>query len=146
MSSRGKGVRKQKSRKPTHTRRKVVAPSPETVLHRRIYFLNTDRTRFISIGYYPDRNYEPHIEIGGVKCGVILTPYYFTKLVNHLPKLTENLCNKQQYRCNEETFRLRLLDSKRVTIQCNGLLICLTINDINFLLCNSTVLLCQVAR
>jgi hypothetical protein len=148
MSSRGKGIRiqKQKSRKPTRTRREVVAPLPETVLHRRIYFLNTDRTRFISIGYYPDRNYEPHVEIGGVKCGVILTPYYFTTLVNHQPKLTENLCNKQQFKCDEETFCLRLLDNKRVTIQCDGLRICLTINDISFLLCNSTKLLYYVAR
>jgi hypothetical protein len=67
-------------------------------------------------------------------------------LLNHLPKLAEHLCNKQQYRCYEETFRLCLIDGKRVTIQCDGLRICLRINDVNFLLCNSNVLQHQIAR
>jgi hypothetical protein len=109
MTSRGKGIRIQ-SRKParTRTKRVVVAPGPEAVLHRRIYFLNTDRSRFIGIGYYPDRNYEPYVETGGVKCGVILSAYYCTSLVNHLPKLVEHLSNKQPYLCDEETFRIRL--------------------------------------
>jgi hypothetical protein len=73
-------------------------------VHRRIYFLNKDRSRFISIGYYPDRKYEPYVEIGGVKCGVTLSAYYFTSLVNHLPKLAEKLSKNQAYRCDEKTF------------------------------------------
>jgi hypothetical protein len=72
---------------------------------KRNYFLNTERSRFNSVGYYPDKNYGPHVEVGGVKCAVILSPYFFTSLLNHLPKLVENFSNKQQYRCVKETFQ-----------------------------------------
>jgi hypothetical protein len=125
----------------------AMAAPPEAVVHRRIYFLNKDRSRFVSFGYYPDRKYEPYVEIGGVKCGVILSPYYFTSLVNHLPKLAEHLSKNQAYRCDEESFHLRLPNGKRnVTIQCDGLRISIGENDVNFLLSNSTVLLYQVGR
>jgi hypothetical protein len=145
MSSRGKGIRI-RSRKPARAKRVVAAP-PEAGVLRRIYFLNKDRSRFISIGYYPDRNYKPYVEIGGVKCGVILSAYYFTSLVNHLPKLAEHLSKDQAFRCDEETFHLRLLDGKRcVTIQCDGLRISIGENYVNFLLSNSTVLLYQLGR
>jgi hypothetical protein len=146
MSSRGKGIRI-RSRKPARAKRVVaVAAPPEAVVHIRIYFPNKDRSRFISIGYYPDRKYEPYDEIGGVKCGVILSAYYLTSLVNHLPKLAEHLSKNQAHRCDEETFHLRLLDGKRsVTFQCDGLRISIGEN-VNFLLSNSTVLLYQLGR
>jgi hypothetical protein len=86
-----------------------------------------------------------YVEIGGVKCGVILSAYYFTSLVNHLPKVVEHLSNKQPYRCDEETFRIRLQGGKRrVTIQCEGLRISIGVNDVNFLSSNSTILLYQL--
>jgi hypothetical protein len=142
MTSRGKSIRKT-----SRSAKRVVVPTPcEAVLHRRLYFLNSKRSRFISFGYYPNKNYEPYVEIGGAKCGVLLSPYFFTTLINHLPKLVENLNNKQEYRCVEETFRLRLVGEKRVTLKCDGMCICLNINDVNFLLCNSNVLQHQLAR
>jgi hypothetical protein len=145
MTSWGKSIRKS-SRQPTRSRRAVVTTPPDKVLHRRIYFLNSKRSCFISFGFYPDKNYEPYVEVGGAKCGVVLSPYFFTTLVNHLPKLVENFINKEQYRCVEETFRLRLIGGKRVILQCDGLCIYLGINDVNFLLCNSNVLQHQLAR
>ena len=40
------------------------AYDPNRVLLRRI-FIGAEKTRYISIGYYPARNYQPLVEIGG---------------------------------------------------------------------------------
>ena len=40
---------------------------PNRVLLRRVFFLDTDKTRYISVGYYPSRNYQPLVEIGTPK-------------------------------------------------------------------------------
>ena len=37
---------------------------PNRVLLRRVFFLDPDKIRYISVGYYPSRNYEPLVEIG----------------------------------------------------------------------------------
>jgi hypothetical protein len=100
----------------------------------------------VSSVFYPDKNYEPHVEVGGARCGVVLSPYFFTTLVNYLPKLVENFNNMEQYRCVEKTLHLQLIGGKRVILQCDGLCIYLGISDVNFLLCNSNVLQHQLAR
>ena len=41
---------------------------PNLVLLRRVFFLDADETRYISVGYYPARNYQPLVEIGNQRC------------------------------------------------------------------------------
>jgi hypothetical protein len=52
----------------------AVSPAfdPKRVLHRRIFFLNEDKAKYVSIGYYPARNYEPLVEYGSVRNNQII--------------------------------------------------------------------------
>jgi len=40
---------------------------PRRVLLRRVFFLNEDRTKYVSVGFYPTRDYRPQVEFGAVK-------------------------------------------------------------------------------
>ena len=58
---------------------------PNRVLLRRVFFLDPDKTRYISVGYYPSRNYQPLVEIGTPKQHPILTDRHVSTLADHLP-------------------------------------------------------------
>ena len=37
---------------------------PKRVLLRRLFFINEDRTKYVSVGFYPARDYLPQVEFG----------------------------------------------------------------------------------
>ena len=50
---------------------------PNKVLLRRVFFLDPEKTKYISVGFYPARNYQPLVEIGCPKSTtIILTDQY----------------------------------------------------------------------
>jgi hypothetical protein len=58
---------------------------PKRVLLRRVYFLNPEKTKYISVGFYPARNYQPLVEIGSPKSTpIILTDWHVKTLSQHL--------------------------------------------------------------
>jgi len=40
---------------------------PNKVLLGRVFFLDPEKTKYISVGFYPARNYQPMVEIGSPK-------------------------------------------------------------------------------
>ena len=44
---------------------------PKRVLLRRVFFIE-DKTRYVSVGFYPSRNYQPLVEFGGPKLKPII--------------------------------------------------------------------------
>jgi hypothetical protein len=58
---------------------------PKRVLLRRVFFLNPEETKYISVGFYPGRNYQPPVEIGSPKS----TPKILTN--QHVKTLSEHL-------------------------------------------------------
>jgi len=62
-------------------RRRVRAPEPDTCLEaiattlsnpkrallRRVFFVAEDKSKYVSVGYYPARDYQPLAEFGGTK-------------------------------------------------------------------------------
>ena len=42
---------------------------PKRVLLRRLFFINEDRTKYVSVGFYPARDYLPMVEFGFVRGG-----------------------------------------------------------------------------
>ena len=62
------------------------------VLLRRVFFLDPDRTRYISVGYYPSRNYQPLVEIVTPKQHpILLTDHHVTTLAEHLTAQVDSL-------------------------------------------------------
>jgi len=40
---------------------------PSRVLLRRLFILNDDKSRYVSVGFYPAHNYQPLVEFGGTR-------------------------------------------------------------------------------
>lgn len=119
---------------------------PERVLLRRVYFLNKQHSKYISFGFYPNRDNQAHAEIGSSRqCFIVLTPYLFSTLALHLPKLCEHLGKEKPYKCTEMGFQLRTI-GKLVKVKLNKKCIVLKNDEVNYLLTNIIFLQNQLAR
>ena len=59
---------------------------PNKVLLRRVFFLDPEKTKYISVGFYPARNYQPLVEIESPKSTpIVLTDQQVKTLSEHLP-------------------------------------------------------------
>jgi len=59
---------------------------PNKVLLRRVFFLDPKKTKYISVGFYPARNYQLMVEIGCPKSiPIVLTNQHVKTLSEHLP-------------------------------------------------------------
>lgn len=84
--------------------------SPYKVLLRRLFFIDVDRTRYMSVGYYPARDYQPLVEFGASKKNgstvLIIDDRQVAKLAECLPRICESMCANEQCGCSEGSFRL----------------------------------------
>jgi hypothetical protein len=91
-----------------------ISPSfdPNRVLLRRLYFINDDKTKYVSVGFYPALNYQPLVELGssGNK-SLTLTKQHVTTMVQRLPSLCETMCGDEQYSWKNGVFRLTTIGS-----------------------------------
>ena len=66
---------------------------PNRALLRRVFFLDENKTRYVSVPFYPSMGYMPMVEFGGSKIGPIrLTEQQVTALAEHLPPLCDASC------------------------------------------------------
>ena len=80
---------------------------PTSVLLRRVFFLDPDKTRYISIGYYPSRNYQPLVEIGSPKQHPVqLTDHHVSTLADHLAGQVDALWRDEFYTVRDADFAM----------------------------------------
>ena len=73
---------------------------PEKVLLRHLLFLSPEHAKYVSVGFYPDRDYQACVEFGSTRqAPVVLTPSFLATKSVHLPKLCEILCKQEPYSC-----------------------------------------------
>lgn len=94
-----------------------LAFDPKRVLLRRLFFIDEDRTAYVSVGFYPTRDYQPFVEFGSVKKNgstiLILDDRQVTKMAECLPTICESMCDNKQYGCKEGNFRMNTTGSYR---------------------------------
>jgi len=93
-------------RRPTHEQRRdpctyveVVVPAfnPNRVLLRR-FFLNYDKSKYVSVGFYPAQNYQPLVQFGGTRILPLVVPTeYVTILAERLPGFVEAMRRNEQF-------------------------------------------------
>jgi hypothetical protein len=60
------------------------------VLLRRVFFVNTEKSRYVSVGFYPAHDYHIFVEFGGSRIQPItFTEQHVKTLVEHLPELCD---------------------------------------------------------
>ena len=85
------------------------------VLLRRVFFIGPEKTRYISIGYYPARNYQPLVEIGcPEKNPILLNDRHVRFMAEHLPAQCDALCNDVRYSSADEDFKMKSTGTYRV--------------------------------
>jgi hypothetical protein len=95
----------------------AVSPAfdPNRVLLRRVFFIREDKAKYMSVGYYPTKVYQPFVEIGGAKkAPLILNEKDVRTKAEHLPHLCEAMCNDGHYSCKDWDFRMNTTGSYRV--------------------------------
>ena len=80
---------------------------PNRVLLRRVFFLDPDKTRYVSVGYYPPKNYQPLVEIGTSKQHpILLTDHRVATLADHLARQLDALWRDEFYTVNDGDFSI----------------------------------------
>jgi len=75
-----------------------LAFDPNRALLRSVFFLDENRTRYVSVAFYPSMSYMPMVEFGGSKIGPIrLSAQQVMALVEHLPRLCDARCTNAHY-------------------------------------------------
>jgi len=77
---------------------KAVNPifDPKRVLLRRLLFIDEVRTKYVSVGFYPARDYHPFVEFGSIRKNgstiLILHDRQVNQLAEYLPRICESMC------------------------------------------------------
>jgi len=91
---------------------------PKRVQLRLLFFIDEDRTKYISVGVYPSRHNHPFVEFGSIKKNgstiFILDDRQFNKVPACLPRICKSTCGNEQYGCKEDDFRLNTTVSYRI--------------------------------
>jgi hypothetical protein len=86
---------------------------PKRVLLRRVFFINARKSKYISVGFYPARNYEPMVEFGsGRNNSIILGDTQVRYLSEAIPRVCESLCNNESVSFKDGKLRLTTTASK----------------------------------
>ena len=122
-------------------------PAVDRALLRRLYFLNSDRSKYVCLGFYPNRCYRAFFVVGWVrKAPVVLPPSLFLSLAFHLSKLCDHLVKGEQFKCNQMSFRMQNVAENSANIVLDLTSITLRLHELQYLVLNLTTLSNQVAR
>ena len=71
---------------------------PDRVLLRRVFFVDQNKTKYILVGFFPARNYQPLVEFEAHEStSPILTNHHVRTMAEHLPRQCDALCNDEYY-------------------------------------------------
>ena len=92
-----------------------LAFDPNRFLLRRGFFLNDDKSKYVS-RILPAKNYQPLVELGGTRLlPLVLTAEYVNIVAERLPGLVEAMCRKEHFqrRSEDKDFRMNSTGSYR---------------------------------
>jgi len=119
------------------------ALDPKRVLLRRLFFINENRNKYVSVGFYPIRDCLPLVEFGVVRRDggpktLILSDEQVDAMAEGLPMLRDAMCSGETsvggIGCESGAFRLDVSRSRRTAcLYVDSQYIFLTLQDIDYL-------------
>ena len=71
---------------------------PNRVLLRHVFFMSDEKSRYVSVGFYQGRNYQPLVEFGGTRILPLVLPTDCVNIVvERLPGLVEAMYRNEQF-------------------------------------------------
>jgi len=90
---------------------------PKRILLRRVFFIYPEKIKYISVGFYPSRNFQPPVEIVSPKSNpLILTDQHVKTLAEHLPAQCDALCTDEFYKVPEGDLRMSTSSIYKTTV------------------------------
>jgi hypothetical protein len=97
----------------------AISPAfdPNRALLRRVFFIGSDITKYVSIGFYPTKNYQPMVELGARdKAPLLLDDRHVRLMAEHLTAQCDALCNNEYYIARDGDFKMYTAGRYRVAI------------------------------
>ena len=86
---------------------------PNRALLRSVFFVAEDKSKYVSVGYYPARDYQPLAEFGGAKkLPLLLNVQQLQTMAENIAALCDALCTNEYY-VKEGDFRMNTTGSYR---------------------------------
>jgi len=86
------------------------------ILLRRLFFINSNRTKYISVCFYPARDYQPLVDFGAIRRGgsnsILLKDELIDTLADCLPKMLVSVCDGKGTRAGCVSGAIRLSPPK----------------------------------
>ena len=96
------------SQRPAVTAPADLSGASARVLLRRVFFLNEEKTRYVSVGFYPSENYRVLVEFGGPRIVPIrLAEQHVRTLMEALPALCDAMRCCKLFTRKDGAFRIR---------------------------------------
>ena len=88
--------------------------NPNTALLRRVFFIAEDKSKFVSVGYYPARGYQPLAEFGGAKKPLLLDVQQLQTMAENIATLCNALSTKEHFSKKDGDFKMNTTGTYRI--------------------------------
>ena len=101
--------------RPNSTRVSTALANPNRALLRRVFFIAEDKTKFVSLGFYPARGYQPLAEFGGAKkLPLLLNAQQLQTMADNIAALCNALGTNEQFSKKNGDFKMNTTGSYRI--------------------------------
>jgi len=89
--------------------------NPNRAMLRRVFFVAEDKSKYMSVGYYPARGYLPLAEFGGAKkLHLLLNVQQLQTMADNIVALCNDLSTNEHYKKTDGDFKMNTTGSYRV--------------------------------
>ena len=88
---------------------------PNRALLRRVFLIAEDKSKYVSVGFYPARGYQPLTEFGGAKkLPLILNAQHLQTMAENITALCDALSTNERFSKKDGDFQMNTTGSYRV--------------------------------
>jgi len=93
-----------------------IAENTHRALLRRVFFVAEDKSKYVSVSYYPARDYQPLAEFGGAKkLPLLLNAQQLQTTADNIAALSDDLYRNEHYKKTVGDFKMNTTGSYRVS-------------------------------
>jgi len=93
----------------------IALANPNRAMLRRVFFIAEDKSKFVSVGYYPARGYQPLAEFGGAKeLPLLLDTQQLQTLAENIAALCNALSANEHFSKKDIDFKMNTTGSYRI--------------------------------
>jgi hypothetical protein len=93
----------------------AVLANPNRAMLRRVFFIAEDKSKFLSVGHYPARGYQPLAEFGGAKkLPLLLDAQQLQRMAENIAALFNALSRNEHFSKKDGDFKMNTTGSYRI--------------------------------